>query len=150
MLTLIGFSALTSLTAEADEDQASESVTYMAGFAEGKLTARGRFVDPPESWTGTGLIGGCLLGPVGCIGMAVGAGTSTVTLDEVPVPNLGIEAATWQEGYEEGYRAGVRGERVRKAFVGGAIGTAVFSVVLVAVASSSMDGGGGFLSGWGG
>ena len=87
-------------------------------------------------WTAAGFAGGCLLGPVGCLGV-----TATSYAEQTQVPSREenrMRSPEWQAGYRQGYGTEVKTRRSQAALLGGTFGTVVMigGVLLLALVVS--------------
>ena len=111
-----------------------ERASWRAGHRAGKQA--GAKVSCREFYAYGGCAS-CILGPVGCGGVALIA--RNVDPDPGPIPPAPPEVAdpvSWEAGYQDGYVSVVQRTRTRKAIVGGLIVTAPWvAAVVFAVAS---------------
>lgn len=113
---------------------AAASPSLAEGRAAG-IAAAGR---GSTAWGMRGLLGGTLAGPVG-LGIAVHyAGRSDV---QAPPPPAAADALFIQ-GFREGFETRARVNRRKSAFVGGMVGTAIFTTALIYLMDISGNGGG--------
>ncbi|MHB1225631.1 MAG: hypothetical protein ACYC2G_16510 [Gemmatimonadaceae bacterium] len=112
--------------------------TTPASLAEGRaagIAAAGR---GSTAWGMRGLLGGTLAGPIG-LGVAVHyAGTADV---QAPTPPAAADALFIQ-GFREGFETRARANRRKSAFVGGMVGTAIFTTALIYLLDITGSGGG--------
>ncbi len=89
-------------------------------------------------WGLRGLLGGTLAGPVG-LGLAVHyAGRSGIDPPPSPTP----ADALFTKGFREGFETRMRASRRKSAFVGGMVGTAIFTAALIYFVDISGSGSG--------
>lgn len=110
-------------SAPAAATAAAAPASLVQGRAAG-MAAAGR---GSGAWGLRGLLGGTLAGPVG-LGLAVHyAGKSGIT---PPAPPPAADAL-FTQGFREGFETRARANRRKSAFVGGMVGTAIFTTALI-------------------
>lgn len=82
-------------------------------------------------WFGRGLVGGLIGGPVGTMIVFSRAGRSDATPPPSREAELGPHSLEYSRAFREAYGEQVRLKRKESAFVGGMIGTAVFSWAVI-------------------
>ena len=108
----------------------SVAPTFASGALHGDSSAAKR---TEFHWFARGLVAGTLTGPLGTWWAVKRAGRSSAD-----AANEGVQLASsdpaCQQGFQQGYTRRLRTERKEYAFMGGALGTALFTYAIIRIA----------------
>lgn len=88
-----------------------------------------------RSWFARGIVGSLLFNVIGGGIVIGGAGRENVNIPDSIIPINNLE---YRNGFIEGYKNGVRKERVSSALFGAAIGVTINTIVIVLVAHNAL------------
>lgn len=120
--------------------------TDSAGMTEGVAAGRAAAGGLDGKWVLGGLLAGGVAGPVG-LGLAVHRAGSRATPAPPSPPRAELDFA---EGFRRGFEERVRTNRRKSAFIGGMVGTAAFTAILIHILDISGSGSGSNDPGGGG